>query len=230
MTILTTRRMTMVACRLFAATAWANPFSDLSNQEASSGLKSALEQGATAAVGKLGVADRFLGNEQVKIRLPRALEKARPFLAMTGRAQQLDELVVSMNRAAEAAIAMARPLLIDAVKSMSVQDAKNILSGGGESSVADFFRNKTSSQLAVKFRPRVKQVTDRADLAGQYNGVMGQMGKLGAAGSRGTVEDYVTEQALQGLFTTIGEEEKAIRRDPLGSGSKIISKVFGALR
>jgi hypothetical protein len=73
-------------------------------------------------------------------------------------------------------------------------------------------------------------VTDRADLAGQYNGVMGQMGKLGAAGSRGTVEDYVTEQALQGLFTTIGEEEKAIRRDPLGSGSKIISKVFGALR
>lgn len=73
-------------------------------------------------------------------------------------------------------------------------------------------------------------MTDRSDLAGQYNGVMGQMGKLGAAGSRSTVEDYVTEQALQGLFTMIGEEEKAIRRDPLGSGSKIISKVFGALR
>ncbi len=229
MTIQTTRRMTMIACCVLASAAWANPFSDLSNQEASSGLKAALEQGAAAAVGKLGVADGFLGNEQVKIRLPRALEKARPFLAMTGRAQQLDDLVVSMNRAAESAIPMAKPLLIDAVKSMSVQDAKNILSGG-DTSVTDFFRTKTSSQLTVQFRPIVKKVTDRSDLAGQYNGVMGQMGKLGVAGSHGTVEDYVTERALQGLFTMIGEEEKAIRRDPLGSGSKIISKVFGALR
>ena len=229
MTIQTTRRMTMIACCVLASAAWANPFSDLSNQEASSGLKAVLEQGAVAAVGKLGVADGFLGNEQVKIRLPRALEKARPFLAMTGRAQQLDDLVVSMNRAAESAIPMAKPLLVDAVKSMSVQDAKNILSGG-DTSVTDFFRDKTSSQLAVKFRPIVKKVTDRSDLAGQYNGVMGQMGKLGVVGSQGSVEDYVTERALQGLFTMIGEEEKAIRRDPLGSGSKIIGKVFGALR
>jgi hypothetical protein len=214
---------------LLASSAFAVSIADLSNQDASSGLKAALDKGSVAAVAKLGVENGFLSNDKVKIQLPSLLEKARPILKMTGKGQQLDELVVSMNRAAEAAVPMAKPLLLDAVKSMSFTDAKNILTGG-ETSVTDFFRQKTSDKLSTQFLPVVKKVTDRSGLSAQYNAAMGQVGKLGVGGQQAsTVEGYVTQRALDGLFVMIAEEEKAIRQDPIGSGSKIISKVFGAL-
>jgi hypothetical protein len=214
---------------LLASSAFGISVADLTNQDASSGLKAALDKGSVAAVAKLGVENGFLGNDKVKIQLPGLLEKARPILKMTGKGQQLDELVVSMNRAAEAAVPMAKPLLLGAVKSMSFTDAKNILTGG-ETSVTDFFRQKTSEQLRVQFLPVVKKVTDRSGLSAQYNTAMGQVSKLGFAQQQPpTVEAYVTQRALDGLFVMIAEEEKAIRQDPIGSGSKIISKVFGAL-
>lgn len=202
--------------------------SDLSNQDASGGLRAALDKGSSAAVSKLGAENGFLNNDKVKIPLPKLLEQARPLLKMTGRGQQLDDLVVSMNHAAEAAVPMAKPLLVNAVKSMTITDAKNILMGG-ETSVTDFFREKTSAKLAVQFLPVVKKVTDKSDLSAKYNGVMDQAAKLGVVKQQ-TVEDYVTQRALDGLYTMIGEEEKAIRADPIGSGSKLIGKVFGALR
>lgn len=214
----------------FAASgAMAISLADLSNQDASNGLKAALEKGSISAVAKLGVENGFLNNDKVKIPLPGILEQARPLLKMSGRGQQLDELVVAMNRAAEAAVPMAKPLLVNAVRSMSVTDAKNILTGG-ETSVTKFFREKTSDELAVKFLPIVKQVTDRSGLSAKYNKVMGQVSKLGVGQQPATVESYVTQRALDGLYIMIEEEEKAIRKDPIGSGSKIISKVFGALR
>ncbi|RJG01597.1 DUF4197 domain-containing protein [Noviherbaspirillum sedimenti] len=213
-----------------ASLALAVSLSDLSNQEASSGLKAALEKGAVAAVAKLGVQDGFLGNDKVKIQLPGVLEQARPLLKMSGRGQQLDDLVVSMNRAAEAAVPLAKPLLLNAVKSMSVSDAKNILSGG-ETSVTDFFREKTSGSLGVKFLPIVKGITDRSGLSAKYNATMAQVSKFNLVNEQqATVEGYVTQRALDGLYYMIGEEEKAIRRDPIGSGSKIIGKVFGSLK
>jgi hypothetical protein len=215
---------------LAAASATALSLSDLSNQEAGSGLKAALEKGSTAAVAKLGVKDGFLKNEKVKIELPGVLEQARPLLKMTGRGQQLDDLVVSMNRAAEAAVPMAKPLLINAVKSMSVTDAKNILTGG-DTSVTDFFRQKTAGALAVKFLPVVKSITSRSGLSAKYNATMGQISKFNLVPEQqATVEGYVTQRALDGLYTMIAEEEKAIRRDPISSGSAIIGKVFGALK
>jgi hypothetical protein len=219
----------LLALSLFASSAVAASLADLSNQEASSGIKAALEKGSVAAVAKLGVQNGFLNNDKVKIQLPPILEQARPLLKMTGRGQQLDDLVVSMNRAAEAAVPMAKPLLLNAIKSMSVADAKQILTGG-DTSVTNFFREKTSAQLAVKFLPIVKKVTDRSDLSAKYNSTMGQVSKLGLAPQQASVEDYVTQRALDGLFTMIAEEEKAIRSDPIGSGSKIIGKVFGVLR
>ncbi|WP_235953371.1 DUF4197 domain-containing protein [Noviherbaspirillum galbum] len=204
--------------------------SDLSNQEASSGLKAALEKGASAAVSKLGTPGGFLDNDRVKIQLPGVLEQARPLLQMTGRGQQLDELVVSMNRAAESAVPMAKPLLVDAVKSMSVSDAKNILTGG-DTSVTNFFREKTSAALAVKFLPIVKGITDRSGLAAKYNGVMSQASKMNlVSDDQSTVEKYVTQRALDGLYLMIADEEKAIRADPVGTGSKIIEKVFGSMK
>jgi hypothetical protein len=121
-------------------------------------------------------------------------------------------------------------LLMDAVKSMSVTDAKNILTGG-ETSVTDFFREKTSAKLAVQFLPIVKKVTDRSKLSTQYNSTMAMAPTMGLVSEdQRTVEGYVTKRALDGLYTMIGEEEKAIRADPLGAGSKLIGKVFGAIK
>ncbi|HJV85974.1 MAG TPA: DUF4197 domain-containing protein [Noviherbaspirillum sp.] len=228
MSIIPAAKSLLFSLCLAASSAMAGPLDALSNQDASSGLKAALEKGAVSAVAKLGVPGGFLDNEKVKIQLPPILEQARPVMKLTGRGQQLDDLVVSMNRAAEAAVPMAKPMLLNAIKSMSVADAKQILTGG-DTSVTDFFRAKTSSQLTTSFLPVVKKITDRSDLSAKYNSAMGQVSKLGMGSKQATVEEYVTQRALDGLYTMIAEEEKAIRRDPLGTGSKIIGKVFGAL-
>lgn len=226
-------RRLVPAALLFTASATATfafSLSDISNQDATSGLKAALEKGANVAVAKLGQQNGFLNNDKVKIKLPGALEQAMPIIRMTGQGQKVDELVVDMNHAAEAAVPMAKPLLVNAVKSMSVSDAKNILSGG-ETSVTDFFRQKTSGELAAKFLPIVKKITDKNGLSARYNATMGQVAKTGlVSGEQSTVEGYVTQRALDGLFLMIGEEEKAIRQDPVGSGSAIIGKVFGAIK
>lgn len=223
------KKICLAALCVAATSAFAASFSDLSNMDANSGLKAALEKGAVAAVAKLGAENGFLDNEEVKIRLPKALEKAQPLLQMTGHAHKLDELVVSMNRAAEMAVPMAKPLLINAVKSLTLTDAKNILTGG-DTAVTDFFREKTSAKLSVQFLPIVKRVTDRSDLSAQYNAAMSQVSMFSSKRQLVSVEDYVTQRAVDGLFKMIAEEEREIRRDPIGSGSKIISKVFGSLR
>jgi Protein of unknown function (DUF4197) len=208
----------------------AEPLAELSNREAGAGLKAALEKGSSAAIAKLGVENGFLNNEKVKIPLPGLLEQARPLLSMAGKGQQLDELVLSMNHAAESAVPMAKPLLMQAIRSMSVSDAKNILTGG-ETSVTEFFKEKTAAPLSKKFLPVVKKVTDRTHVSSQYNSVMKQASQLGVVPEQNaTVEAYVTQRALDGLFLMIGEEEKNIRHDPIGTGSAIIGKVFGGLK
>lgn len=215
-----------LAFSLFATGANAASLAELSNRDATSGLKAALEKGSIAAVERLGVENGFLHNDKVRIGLPRVLERARPILNMAGQGQVLDELVESMNHAAETAVPMAKPLLLSAVKSLTVADAKKILTGG-DTSVTDFFREKTSASLALRFLPLVKNVTDRSNLSAQYNGVMGKVSKYAVTSAPATVEDYVTQRAVDGLFVMIAEEEINIRRDPIGSGSRIIGKVFG---
>ncbi|KQZ43237.1 DUF4197 domain-containing protein [Duganella sp. Root1480D1] len=221
---------TLLAGLALAASAFANPLDALTEKEAGGGLKAALEAGSVAAVGKLGVEGGFLNNDAVRIKLPRVLEKARPILEMTGRGEQLDELETAMNRAAEQTVPLAKPLLVNAVKSMTLSDAKAILTGG-ETSVTDFFKEKTAAPLAVKFKPIVKGVTDKSKLSGQFNSAMAQATKFGLASEeQATVESYVTQRALDGLFLMIGEEEKKIRENPVSYGSKAISKVFGLLK
>nr|WP_315469500.1 DUF4197 domain-containing protein [uncultured Undibacterium sp.] len=221
---------TVTSLLLLCTSAYAADLSQLSSKDANSGLKAALEQGANAAISRLGVADGFLNNEKVKIPLPSILEKAKPILKLSGQGKHLDELVIAMNRAAETAVPMAKPLLLDAVKTMSVADAKNILSGGN-TSVTDFFRQKTSTALTTKFTPTVKAVTDKVGLASKYNSVMAKAQKMGAVPEKeATVESYVSDKAVDALYTMIAEEEKKIRQDPIGTGSKIIGKVFGLLK
>lgn len=224
------RALALSAGVIVSSAAMALSLADLSSADASAGLKAALEKGSVAALSKLGAENGFFGNPQVKIPLPGVLEKAGPLLQMTGYGKQLDDLVLAMNRAAESAVPQAKPLLLNAVKSMTVSDAKKILAGG-ETSVTDFFREKTATPLSKKFLPIVKGVTDRSGLSTQYNNTVGQVAKFNVVPEQqATVEGYVTHRALDGLFLMIGEEEKKIRRDPLGAGSSIIGKVFGSLK
>jgi len=203
---------------------------DLTDKDATSGLKAALEKGALAAVGLLGRPDGFLGNPKVRIPLPGYLEDAAKLLKTFGQGKRVDELVTSMNRAAEAAVPMGKDLLVGAVKNMSVTDAKNILSGG-DNSVTQFFAEKTRSPLGEKFLPVVSKATEKVGLAAKYNKVAGKAAGLGLVKKEdANIQQYVTGKTLDGLYTIIGEEERKIRQDPVGTGSAILKKVFGALK
>jgi hypothetical protein len=201
----------------------------LSNQDAGSGLKDALAQGSAAAVGKLGVENGFLNNDKVKIPLPDALKRVESGLRLMGMQRQADELVVAMNHAAEQAVPEAKPLLIAAIKNMSWQDAKGILTGG-ETAATDYFRRTTSDQLTAKFLPIVTKATSNVGLAEKYNNIAGQGARLGLVDAKqAKIENYVTQKTLDGLFIMIAEQEKAIRKDPLGTATGMARTVFGML-
>lgn len=224
----------VAALGLAAMTGWrdaqAAGIADLSNAQASQGLKTALERGAVVAVDLLGKPDGFLGNPKVRIPLPGFLADAAKFLRAMGRGKQIDELEVAMNRAAEAAVPLARQLLVNAVKTMTVTDAKNILTGG-DTSVTTFFADKTRAALSTRFLPVVTKATEKVGLAEKYNRVAGKASGMGLVKKEdATIEQYVTRKTLDGLYFVIGEEEKKIRQDPVGSGNAILKKVFGALK
>lgn len=202
---------------------------DLSGKETASGLKQALTQGAENAVTLLGRSDGFMNNARVRIPLPDSLQRVDGLLRNFGGGKYADELVLAMNRAAETAVPEARTLLVKAVKEMSVQDAKAILTGG-DTAATDYFRRKTQDTLAAKFLPVVQKSTAKVGLAQKYNQFAGQAASFGLVDeSQANIEKYVTRKALDGLYLMIAEEEKAIRRDPLGQASKLLSRVFGAV-
>lgn len=218
----------LISCVLIGS-AFALGLADLTNQDAARGIKGALDKGAASAIAKLGVPGGFLDNPKVKIPLPPALDEVAKVMRMMGRGKDADELVVAMNRAAEQAVPEAKELLVNAIKTMSLDDAKRILTGG-DNSVTEFFRAKTEAPLVVKFLPIVKQATDRVGLAKKYDEVAGQGAKIGLIkGDEVNIDQYVTHKALNGLYLMIGEEEHAIRQNPTAAGSAIVSKVFGAL-
>jgi hypothetical protein len=199
----------------------------LTQADASSGIRAALERGAASAVDLLGRNDGFLGNPLVRIELPGYLKDAVKVLKATGQGKRVDELVTAMNRAAEAAVPEAKSLLVDAVKSMSVEDGLKLLRGGDDS-VTQFFAAKTRAPLTEKFLPIVTKSTEKVALADKYNAVAGKALGLGLVKSEdANIQRYVTRRALDGLFLMIAAEEKRIRQDPMGSGSAILKKVFG---
>ena len=215
---------------VISALAGAAGLDRISNADAVGGLKQALNDGSLAAVAKLGVQNGYFGNPQVKIPLPPSLKRAEGAMRALGMRQQADELVLTMNRAAEAAAPEAKQLLVDAVKKMSVQDAKKILTGG-DTAGTEYFKRSTSKQMTERFLPIVKKATDRVGLAQQYNSIAGQGAALGLVKEdQATIERYVTQKALDGLYFMIGEQEKAFRKNPLGASSDIVKRVFGALR
>lgn len=203
---------------------------DLSNNEASQGLKAALEKAALAAVSLLSRPDGFLGNEKVRIPLPGFLQNVATLFKTLGQGKRVDELVIAMNRAAEAAVPLAKDLLVSAVKAMTVTDAKKILAGGDTSATA-FFAEKTREPLGVRFLPVVTQAIEQVGLAAQYNSLASKAAGMGLMKKEdASIQQYVTAKSLDGLFYIIGDEEKKIRQDPMGTGSALLQKVFGALK
>jgi hypothetical protein len=204
--------------------------SSLTRRDAASGVRAALERGAQVAVDTLGRNDGFWGNELVRIALPEWLQRAESGLKLLGRGREVDALKLGMNRAAEQAVPQARTLLMDAVKSMSLTDAKAIVTGGNDA-VTRFFADKTRAPLTQRFVPIVTRVTEANGLARQYNQLAGEGEKMGLVKpEQARIERYVSAKALDGLYLMIGEEERKIRADPAAAGSDILKNVFGGLR
>ena len=224
------RTFLAAAAFLLPAVALASsPLDAISQKEQVSALRTALTQGATAAIGKLGVVDGFLGNPKVTIPLPGKLAKAEKTLRILGLGSETDQLKVAMNRAAEAAVPEAKTIFVGAIKKMTVQDAASILTGPPDAAT-QYFKRVTSDQLATKFQPIVKKATEKVDLASRYNTVAGKAAEFGLIdASDASIESYVTRKALDGLFLVMADEEAAIRQNPVGQASKLLRKVFGAL-
>ena len=219
---------------LFAGIAMAFPaiagLESISNQDATTGLREALVSGAQYAVDALGRKDGFFGNGKVKIPLPESAQKAEKLMRQFGMSKQADELILTINRAAEAAVPEAKALLVDAVRKMSVQDAKAILTGG-QDSATQYFKRTTSDQLRAKFLPIVQKATAKVQLAQKYDEYAGKGAKFGLVKKEDAhLETYVTQKALDGLFVMVAEQEAKIRQNPAQAASGILKKVFGALK
>jgi hypothetical protein len=201
----------------------------LSSQDAAGGLRAALSKGIDVSVAQLGTRNGFLNNPKVAIPLPPALDKADRALRMVGMGGEADELRVTMNHAAEDAVAQAKPIFKTALRNMTLSDAKGILTGGDGAGTA-YFRRATSAQLTEKFKPIVATETAKLGLAAKYDEYAGKASQLGLLSAQdANLNDYVTAKALDGLFSRIAEEEHEIRAHPMEQASSLIKKVFGAL-
>ncbi|HYA46120.1 MAG TPA: DUF4197 domain-containing protein [Burkholderiales bacterium] len=218
-----------ITALLVSTTASAIGLDEISNRDAVSALKEALSKGARAAVGKLGKEDGFFGDPRIRIPLPPSMKSAEALMHSIGLGKQADDLVLRMNRAAEAAVPQAKSLLVDAAKKMTVHDAKAILTGGDDSAT-QYFKRTTSGPLTKRFEPIVKKAMAKVKLAEKYNEIAAGGAKFGLVKEEDAkLEDYVTRKTLDGLFVGIADEEKKIRQDPAGAASALVRKVFGAI-
>lgn len=207
--------------------AWAFSLSDMSDRQATDGLRQTLAQAATEAVTGLGKPDGFLGNPKVKIPLPDQLARMESLLRTLGLGAQADELVTTMNRAAESAVSEAKPILVNAVKKMSIADAKGILTGGDDAAT-QYFRRTTGDEMRAKFRPVVAKTVNRLGVVQRYDALASKAGSLGLKAQ--STEDYVTDKSLDGLWLMVAEREKALRQNPVSAVTSIARQVLGALK
>ena len=225
-------RRLAAASILLTASAWcvaAGGLDAVSSKDAAGGLKAAISQGIDKAIAQLGAPNGFLNNPKYAIPLPSGLEKADRALRMIGMSGDADQLKEAMNHAAEMAVADAKPVFKQAAQRMTVADAKGILTGG-QTSATDYFRKATSEQLTARFKPIVTRQTEKLKLRALYDQYAGKAAQVGLIKSEdANLNDYVTARALDGLFGEIAEEERAIRKDPMGQASSLIKKVFSSL-
>lgn len=198
-----------------------------SNNRIADGLKEALRIGAGNAVNLTGRVDGYLANQAIKILLPPPIRKVERALRVAGMGPKLDELVVGMNRAAEAAAPFAKDIFFDAIRGLTIGDAQQLLKGG-DTAATDFFRERTTPQLTTLFTPPVAKVMGQVGVTQQYSQFLGQVAKIPFVKvDKLDLESYVVDRALFGLFHVLGEEEKKIRRDPAARVTAILKDVFG---
>ena len=205
---------------------------NVSDGEIAGGLKEALSKGVSTAIKSLGKENGFLGNVRVRIPLPKSLQKVEKVVRVAGQGKAVDEFVASMNHAAEKAVPVAVDVFVDAIKKMTFDDARQILFSGKDDSATQFFRKNSEETLREKFRPIVEEFTEKTGVTQKYKAMIGKAGFAAQfLGKDATdLDGYVTQKALDGLFLLIADEEKKIRKDPLGRTTSLLRKVFGILR
>ena len=211
-------------------TAASSALSAFSNKDQVGSLKQALTQGAETAVANLAKENGYLGNDKVRIPLPESLQKADSLMRQFGMGKYADELVTSMNRAAEAAVPEAKTLLVGAVKKMTVEDAKGILTGGNDAAT-QYFRKNTEAALTGKFKPIVNKSMQKVKLTEKYDQFAGKAAQYNLVDQQDArLDDYITRKAMDGLFLMMAEQEKAIRANPLEATGSLAKKVFSAIK
>ncbi len=192
-----------------------------------SGLKDALSVGTKNAVGIVSKLNGYFGNEAIKILLPDNIQKVAEVASKLGFQKQVDEFILSMNRAAEKAAPKAAGHFADAIKAMSIEDARKILSGG-DTAATEYFKSKTSSKLYDEFKPSISDSMNQVGVTRAYNAMIAKVPAIPFVKPESTdLDHYVTSKALDGLFYTIGQEEKKIRTNPAARTTELLKKVFG---
>lgn len=213
--------------------------SNLPTSDIAAGLKEALAKGTTNAISSLGRDGGFWNNAKVRIPLPGKLEQAGNLARQLGQGAKVDAFELSMNRAAEKAVPQVAQIFGDAIRKMTLSDARGILTGG-DHAATDFFRRVAGDALTARIHPIVTQATDSVGVTQKYKsftsgsgggalgGVLGSLGgKSNKGGSPLDLDDYVTTKTLDGLFTEIGAQEQSIRHDPGARSTDLLKKVFG---
>ena len=203
----------------------------LTDDEITGGLKEALAKGVRFAVDSLGKEDGFLKDARVKIPLPTSLQRVEKALRIAGQNKLVDDFVLSMNRAAEKAVPVAVDVFVDAIKQMTFTDVKNILFSGKDDAATQFFRRTSEETLRGKFRPIVEKFTAETGVTQKYKSMIGKLGFAASfLGKDATdLDGYVTQKALDGTFFMVAEEERKIRKDPIGRTTDLLKKVFGSI-
>ena len=199
----------------------------LSDDRIASGLKEALQLGTQNAVKKTGRVDGYFGNAAIKILMPEKLRTLERGLRAAGQGPKVDEFILSMNRAAEKAAPLAKDIFLGALKGMTFDDARKILSGG-DTSATEFFKAKTTEKLTLAFTPIVKKATDETGVTRQYKDLTGRAQAIPFLKSQTLdIDQYIVGKALDGLFYMVAEEEKKIRKNPAARVTTLLKDVFG---
>jgi hypothetical protein len=202
----------------------------LNDRKIAAGLQEALKIGTENAVFQTGSMDGFLKNQAIKILMPRPLQNIEQPLRLVGYGPQIDEFVISMNRAAEKAVPFAKEIFWDAIGQMTFEDASKILNGN-DTAATDYFKGKTSKKLHSAFSPTVKSVMADVGVTRQYNDLIGRYKAVPFAQSISfDIDQYVTEETTDGLFFVVGQEERKIRTNPAARVTDLLKDVFGGKR
>lgn len=200
----------------------------LSESEIAKGLKEALEVGTKNAVGSVSKVDGFFKNPKVKIPFPPEVKKVENTVRKVGMDKQADDFIMALNRAAEDAAKSATPIFAEAIKNMTLADAKSILKGS-ETAATEFMKSKTSAELIAKFKPLVQQSMQKVQVTKYWKPIATKYNQLPMTQKvNPDLEKYVTDKAIEGLFKMIAEEEIKIRKDPAARVSEILKSVFGS--